>query len=444
MESVEKTQEQPSEERQRVREEQLKEFKKHVEQLPQIAQIAAYSVLDLALRNTSMGEKMCEILWPHVSGSALLEESDTEKGWWLDLWSAKTYQEEVGKSESKVETEDPEAVTPEAGTTTDEPEHPSEAEGRRGMFEFIRRAADKLRPASGLNQKFLALLSILTGEEKESLFKAIERRELFISSAVGNEGLVLMLFLSLWSKETKEGREFCSQVKDKQERESEDAGDEGETEAEPPVLKEMGSGDELDDALAKAILTKPAEEAYKNIKRKMAEEKPELEVGDEDDGDDENPDEPQDKLAAEMERIISAVEEKILGYARSLKQRCDRQVLERALERLGDKTEDEDETGTEPKGDPNLKTIKRWFTQRSYTDRLTGVLLWQLINKEHTFEKPDRSIGNDYFKQWEDEIIERAGDPEYLENAPADEAAVTATTAIMIAWQAKQSDRRRR
>ena len=89
----------------------------------------------------------------------------------------------------------------------------------------------------------------------------------------------------------------------------------------------------------------------------------------------------------------------------------------------------------EPEGDLHLETIKRWLSKRSYSEKLTAVLMWQLVTKESAFEKPDNSIGNDFFHQWEDEIVTNSGDPKYLENAPVDEAAVTSATTIMLPWK---------
>lgn len=86
-------------------------------------------------------------------------------------------------------------------------------------------------------------------------------------------------------------------------------------------------------------------------------------------------------------------------------------------------------------GDPVLQTIKNWLGRRTYSDKLTAILSWQLINKEGEFDKSDEYIGNNYYRQWEQEIIKKSGDPEYLNNAEADEVAVTATTAMMLYWE---------
>jgi len=89
----------------------------------------------------------------------------------------------------------------------------------------------------------------------------------------------------------------------------------------------------------------------------------------------------------------------------------------------------------EMEGDPKLRTIKRWLSGRSFSEKLCGILLWQLINKECEFDKPDNEIGNNYFRAWEKEVIDTSGDPEYLQKADSDEAAVASITAAWIPWQ---------
>lgn len=89
---------------------------------------------------------------------------------------------------------------------------------------------------------------------------------------------------------------------------------------------------------------------------------------------------------------------------------------------------------TEPEGDPHVKTIKRWLQNRSYSEKLAAVILWQLTSKECHLEEPDNRIGNTLFRQWEKEVVTKSGDSEYLESAPADEVAVTAATTIMLPW----------
>lgn len=87
-------------------------------------------------------------------------------------------------------------------------------------------------------------------------------------------------------------------------------------------------------------------------------------------------------------------------------------------------------------GDPVLQTIKRYLGRVSFQEKLTAVLLWQLINKETEFEKPDKGkIGNDYYRQWQDDIIKTCGDPKYLEGTDPDEAQVAGVCAMMLYWE---------
>jgi hypothetical protein len=83
-----------------------------------------------------------------------------------------------------------------------------------------------------------------------------------------------------------------------------------------------------------------------------------------------------------------------------------------------------------------LKTIKHWLAQRSYTEKLSFVVVNELLMHEHCFEKPDNRIGNDFIRAWRQDIVNACGDSAYLQTAPRDEAAVTAMAAVMDSWQA--------
>ena len=76
----------------------------------------------------------------------------------------------------------------------------------------------------------------------------------------------------------------------------------------------------------------------------------------------------------------------------------------------------------------NLPEIKAWLDQCTYREKLTAVLTWQLINKEHLFDKPDNHIGNEVFSQFEDEITN------YNTNCGED-ASITRLVAMMIPWE---------
>ena len=95
----------------------------------------------------------------------------------------------------------------------------------------------------------------------------------------------------------------------------------------------------------------------------------------------------------------------------------------------------EDKSESAEKGDPNLRTIKRWMQQTTYRERLTAILLLELLQKETEFDKPDNSIGNDLISQWRTEIIDAGGNSEFFSKTDAEEIAVTSATAMMIPWK---------
>jgi hypothetical protein len=63
------------------------------------------------------------------------------------------------------------------------------------------------------------------------------------------------------------------------------------------------------------------------------------------------------------------------------------------------------------KGERGLQIIKHWMAERTFTEKLTAVLLWQLNNKESCFEGPDRKLPNELFLDWEEEIIQASENP---------------------------------
>lgn len=61
-------------------------------------------MVDLAQKDPSLGEAMREILWRSIQGDALLEESDTDKGWWFSFWSdIKEYEKQAGRIDEDAE-----------------------------------------------------------------------------------------------------------------------------------------------------------------------------------------------------------------------------------------------------------------------------------------------------------------------------------------------------
>ena len=100
----------------------------------------------------------------------------------------------------------------------------------------------------------------------------------------------------------------------------------------------------------------------------------------------------------------------------------------------------EEQQASEMKGDPGLGTIKQWLANRSYSEKITTTLIWQLLKMECKFEKPDNDIGNRLSKEWEQEVIDASSNIEKLmsdnsdlpESAIAELIAVTTTTATWI------------
>ena len=92
------------------------------------------------------------------------------------------------------------------------------------------------------------------------------------------------------------------------------------------------------------------------------------------------------------------------------------------------------EEQVEAKGDPRIQAVRRWMENRTYTEKLTAVLMSQLFAKELCFDGSDRSIGNDFCHRWEKEVMAHSADSQYLESAPANEAAATTAASLMLAW----------
>jgi hypothetical protein len=75
-----------------------------------------------------------------------------------------------------------------------------------------------------------------------------------------------------------------------------------------------------------------------------------------------------------------------------------------------------------------VTVLQSWLSKRNYSEKLTTILLWQLINKEHIYKTEGyckSDIGNDYYKQFEQEIVNASQDEEYLEKAEPEEIAIT-------------------
>jgi len=95
----------------------------------------------------------------------------------------------------------------------------------------------------------------------------------------------------------------------------------------------------------------------------------------------------------------------------------------------------EETVSCELTGEPMLRTIKQWISQRSYPEKLAFALGNELIMHESYFDL-DSEIGNDFLRKCRQAVIEASGNPEYLEQSPKDELVVTSMTALMQRWEA--------
>lgn len=91
----------------------------------------------------------------------------------------------------------------------------------------------------------------------------------------------------------------------------------------------------------------------------------------------------------------------------------------------GYKTSMLSEADEESVGEPILKPIKKWLSERTYTEKLSAVLISQLLMVESMYEKPDDEIGDNLLDQWQREIIETLSNPGYTQKADPIEMAVS-------------------
>jgi len=90
---------------------------------------------------------------------------------------------------------------------------------------------------------------------------------------------------------------------------------------------------------------------------------------------------------------------------------------------------------TEDKAGPELKGIVRWLLNRNHTEKLTAVLIWQLLSKESEYKKEEMyqgSISNDIDKYYQNEILLASQNSELLKQFSPEDIAVTAFTAALI------------
>ena len=96
---------------------------------------------------------------------------------------------------------------------------------------------------------------------------------------------------------------------------------------------------------------------------------------------------------------LTRLQDQLAAYSKNF--RC--KVLSALLAEAEAMPDDDGELG-EPAGEPGLAVIRRWTAERTFSEKLTAILLWQLSNKDSTFEKPDRHIADELFNRWEEEI----------------------------------------
>ena len=69
-------------------------------------------------------------------------------------------------------------------------------------------------------------------------------------------------------------------------------------------------------------------------------------------------------------------------------------------------SEKNDESGAQVYESPiAIAAVRQWMAQRSFTEKLTAVMLWQLARIENVFEGPDNKIGNDLYSQFNADVL---------------------------------------
>jgi len=69
-------------------------------------------------------------------------------------------------------------------------------------------------------------------------------------------------------------------------------------------------------------------------------------------------------------------------------------------------SKNDDESGAQVYESPiAIAAVKEWMAQRSFNEKLTAVLLWQLARIENVLEGPDNKIGNDLYNQFNEDIL---------------------------------------
>jgi len=86
---------------------------------------------------------------------------------------------------------------------------------------------------------------------------------------------------------------------------------------------------------------------------------------------------------------------------------------------------------------PALRGLVQWLLERTHTEKLAAVLLWELITKESEYKKEEMyvskfGIGNDISKDWQEDILLASQNSELLKQLSPEDIAITAFTAALI------------
>ena len=83
------------------------------------------------------------------------------------------------------------------------------------------------------------------------------------------------------------------------------------------------------------------------------------------------------------------------------------------------------EADQESIGEPILLAVKQWLSKRTYTEKLTAILVNQLMMVESMYEAPDDLIGSDYLSNWRSEIADVFASLNCTEKPTAEEMAIS-------------------
>jgi len=62
-----------------------------------------------------------------------------------------------------------------------------------------------------------------------------------------------------------------------------------------------------------------------------------------------------------------------------------------------------------------ITTVREWMAQRSFNEKLTAVMLWQLARIESVFKGPDGTVGNDLYNQFNADVLGETDVPDDCE-----------------------------